>query len=949
MGSGGAIEGCLNEGAIVATSAAVSNIGGIAGQMCGSITHTENRGPVTGGINVGGIVGRTSETIVIRDVVNKGEVLAWSTLYTGLGYGVGGIAGNVSSSNTQMSRCVNAGSVTGYIDATGGIVGVFLGGGSITYCYNEGAVTGRSNRNGSGIGGIIGMKNYGFTTRNNYNTGKLRYVAPPDIATAVSYFISPTFALRGEVWAPNPDVGDNYYSADCATQILTLRPDYETVVTPENVQTVKTLLKNCTDEYVLIGAGGYPIIIWDKDIWDGVNADTDWYNANGSSFELRNPYELAGLAVIVNNKPENSEAGAVTGLVSWLPADDFLGKSIALAADVDLGGRMVSPGALEGTAWNPPVWEGSEWVPIASYSSNGTHGAGSGDGVYGRPFKGYFDGGFHEIRNLYVPGDPAAGTNSSKTNGHALFGDLGRDGVVANVILKSGYIRGARFTGGIVGRNWGHVARCANYATVETDGSRGGGGITGVNYKNGAAWDPWVMNCFNFGTVVTGDIANPGGITGDNEGLIENCYNVGNGLNKTDASKYVMGGIVGGARGVGTITNSYSLSETGCPDRIAGASGGAIDTDSGLKTESEMTSPDFIPVINGEGRAFAGDTTGANRGYPVFKGAYTPDYGVFTAFEQIGAPERLSYVEGQIFEMKGFKVRAHYDDGSAETISQLALGTPGALAMGETSVVITAYHGTSHAAFTFGITVLENVLTDLRITSEPTVKTYTEGDTFKREGLKLTVGFLNGQSWVLDDDAYIVIPETMALGTTSVAILYTYRNYTTVCAITGLTVNKKQEIPDDGQNNNPPPEENQNNNPGNEQNSNPGSEQSNSPQGSSQNNNQSGNSRSSGGSSRSSGNDAGDGTGSGTDSARDAETSSGVGTEKGTKTPVAEEKTPLAAVPDEDASAQGGGMPVWVAIALAISAALLAGILTYILTRRRYDRKSMDSYRSQVD
>jgi hypothetical protein len=946
LGSGGAIEGCLNEGEIVSTSVAIGNVGGIAGQMRGSIIRTENRGAVAGSSNIGGIVGSAPDGLVIRDVVNKGDILAWST-GTGLGSGVAGIVGNAGS-HLQMSRCVNVGNITGYIAVTGGIVGFISGGDSITYCYNEGKVTGRSGRNGSGIGGIIGMKNYGFTTRNNYNTGKLCYIAPPDISTAITYFISPTFALRGEVWT-GTDVGDNYYSDDCTDQILTLRPDYETVVTPENAQTVKALLKNCTDEYVLIGAGGYPIIIWDKDVWDGVNADTDWYNANDSSFELSNPYELAGLAMIVNNKPEDSDAGAAEGLISWLPADDFIGKVVKLTADVDLGGRMVSSGNLEGDAWSSPVWEGSEWVPIASYSSNGTHGAGSGDGVYGRPFKGYFDGGFHEIQNLYVPGDPAAGTNSSKTNGHALFGDLGRDGVVANVILKSGYVRGARFTGGIVGRNWGHVSRCANYATVETDGSRSGGGITGVNYKNGAAWDPWVMDCFNFGIVVTGDIANPGGITGDNEGLIENCYNAGKGMNKTDSSKYIMGGIVGGARGVGTVTNSYSLSETGYPDRIAGASGGAISSDSGLKTEVEMISQDFISVINGEGRAFVSDTTGANHGYPVFRGAYTPDDGVFTAFEQVGAPERLSYVEGQIFEIKGFKVRAQYDDGSAETVSQLALSTPGALAAGDTAVIITAYHGTSQAAFSFGITVLENALTNLLITSEPTVKIYTEGDAFKRDGLKLTAGFLNGQSRVLDDDEYSVIPETLALGVTFVAILYTYRNYTTVCAITGLTVNKRTENPGNGQNNNPPPGENQNNNQESGPNHQSESGQNANPPGGSQSSNQSGGSRNSGGSGIGFVSDIGNGTGAGTDAvANDAQVAD-TGAETGSKTPIAEDKTPLADVSDKSDSGQsGGGMSVWAAIALAAAVALLVGILTYILTRRRYDRKSMDSYRTQA-
>jgi hypothetical protein len=363
----------------------------------------------------------------------------------------------------------------------------------------------------------------------------------------------------------------------------------------------------------------------DPTIWDGVTYDTSWYNETDTEFTLESAAQLAGLAKIVNNKPESSEAGAVTGIDSNVPADDFLGKTVTLTIDVDLGGVEESPGVLDLTAltWTSPVWSGNTWVPIASFTSSGAHTAGgSGDGAYGRPFKGVFDGGFHTISNIYVPGDPTQGYDSPLTNGHAVFGDLGRDGLVKNLIIDSGYIRGARYVGGIVGRNWGHVENTGNYATIETDGDRSGGGIVGVNYTSLAAagWTPWVKNSYNFGTIMKGDQRYSGGIACDNEGLIENCYNAGTGAFRNSATGAVgalMGGIVGGYRSVGTITNCWSLSGDGQPTRIVAASANT-PAGSGFKTDAEMKSEDFVATL---GAAFQYN----EGGYPLLVGQSIPE------------------------------------------------------------------------------------------------------------------------------------------------------------------------------------------------------------------------------------------------------------------------------------------------------------------------------------
>ena len=344
-------------------------------------------------------------------------------------------------------------------------------------------------------------------------------------------------------------------------------------------------------------------------LWDG-SIDTSWYNTTDTSFTITTAAQFAGFAAIVNNKPSTSAAGAVTGSNSSIPADDFLGKTVTLAVDLDLGGIETSAGSLVGTTYTRPEWTGLAWTPIGTYT--GSNAAESNNGERGRPFKGTFDGGFHTISNVYIKGNNTAGYDDILDNSHALFGDLGHDGTVKNVVLASGYIRGDRFTAGIAGRNWGHVENCANYATIETDGGRSGGGIAGVNYENtpSDSHKPWVKNSFNAGLVMAGDQAYGGGIVNDNEGIVENCFNVGTGARKTSMSTKI-GGIVGGDRGVGTVTNCYSITGDGYPTRLVATQNAPAGT---MLTAEEMKTNDFVWQL---GSAFNLSDDG---GFPILAG-----------------------------------------------------------------------------------------------------------------------------------------------------------------------------------------------------------------------------------------------------------------------------------------------------------------------------------------
>lgn len=377
--------------------------------------------------------------------------------------------------------------------------------------------------------------------------------------------------------------------------------------------------------------------------WDGRTIDVTWYDEESTTFYIHTPAEFAGFAKIVNNKTEGSDAGLVTDpafkVDPRLPADDFIipgedysgtaeganytQKTIVLCNDIDLGSVLVTPPTLDESdngGYVPPVYSGNTWTAIGSYTPETQ----SNNGLKGRPFKGIFNGNYHEITNLYVPIGPNESNLGSATgNSHGLFGDLGLYGIVKNTILKSGYIHGARFTAGIVGRNWGTIEKCANFATIETNGARSGGGIAGVNYKNNFP-SPKIENCYNRGIIVTGDQARPGGIVSDNEGTVgesvKNCYNIAKMSHKTLPTTYISGGIVGGQRSAISPGNCYTIDDAQFPTRIIGANANTIKDGSALgtnafKTQDEMASPDFVSSL---GSAYTADSENENDGFPVF-------------------------------------------------------------------------------------------------------------------------------------------------------------------------------------------------------------------------------------------------------------------------------------------------------------------------------------------
>ena len=240
-----------------------------------------------------------------------------------------------------------------------------------------------------------------------------------------------------------------------------------------------------------------------------------------SVYQIRNAGELYWFAGLVN--------GTLTDVEQDLDACAVLTGDIIINKDV-----LNSDGTLNGTPTNV-------WTPIGRDEYN--------------TYTGTFDGQGHTISGIYI---------DSNATFVGLFGYIGTDGNVLNLILADSYINSSNssdhsigFVGGICGYNEGSfITNCSNSGTV--NGGKFTGGICGYNYGS-------ITDCSNSGTVTgSGDV---GGICGENEGSIINCSNSG-----TVTGSDNVGGICG-IEANGSIincSNSGSVSSSGAGELFVG-------------------------------------------------------------------------------------------------------------------------------------------------------------------------------------------------------------------------------------------------------------------------------------------------------------------------------------------------------------------------------------------
>ena len=247
------------------------------------------------------------------------------------------------------------------------------------------------------------------------------------------------------------------------------------------------------------------------------------------------------------------------------------------------------------------------WIPIGDLSM---------------PYQGTFDGGNHTVKGLYVHND--------ETVFVGLIG-YSMESTIRNVTVADSYLHGARYVGGVVGKNDASiVSNCYNTASII--GNMYVGGVVGVSYDScvqdcsnagsvngqedvggvvGVNSESVVTNCYNTGTVSGSQ--NIGGVVGSNDMSVTHCYNIGA---VTGSSN--VGGVAGESSG--GIINCYYLD-------TCGAEGEGIS-----KTDAQFRSGEVAFLLNDEESEGVWKQTIGTQNYPGFAGQ-TVYYGYISCAE----------------------------------------------------------------------------------------------------------------------------------------------------------------------------------------------------------------------------------------------------------------------------------------------------------------------------
>ena len=118
--------------------------------------------------------------------------------------------------------------------------------------------------------------------------------------------------------------------------------------------------------------------------------DTSWYDAAAAEFTISTPTQLAGLAAITSpaNDYDAWQAGGRSSRAEGIAQDNFAGKTVRLASDLDMGGKL-----------DPQ----KRFDPVSDMNNWGGGGQGTSNGTYKEvAWQGTFDGQNHTIANVYL-------------------------------------------------------------------------------------------------------------------------------------------------------------------------------------------------------------------------------------------------------------------------------------------------------------------------------------------------------------------------------------------------------------------------------------------------------------------------------------------------------------------------------------------------------------------
>ncbi len=517
----GMVKGCSNNAAV---SASVS-VGGIAGRNDGTILNCSNTGMVSGlrndSISVGGVVGENYEGTVL-ECYNTGDVFG--------GFEVGGVVGK-NSETVQDSY--NIGDVTLNCDpgspaCVGGVVGKNNINTSVTNCYNTGMITGvegvtiEEEDDDSYIGGGgSGSMHLG----RSFNGG----ICGENAGTVTScYYLAGTVdGGIGDSNVTGSDVAGSAEAIDAAAfaeQSSFIDWDFDTVWMMDE-QLARPILCALSEKIDDTENDTLSISTLEElaALRDAVNGGNDYA---GVTVTLAADIDLGGL----NEYEEGVEEK------QWIPIGN---QETPFAGTFDGGGHTISG-----------LYFSRNYVDVYM----GLFGYSTGT-IQNMCVTGKIELGFRYVGGVVGQNDGTVANCqfSGDIEGASLVGGVAgyNTGRVINCRLtgeNSNIITGYSYIGGVVGQNAGTVAGCQNAGTVTgvDSGSEESvlvGGITGYNEAAGI-----IQNCSHIGTV-SGNLT-VGGVAGANEGTLKGCYHSG----AVSGSEGV-GGVVG--RNENTVTSSW--------------------------------------------------------------------------------------------------------------------------------------------------------------------------------------------------------------------------------------------------------------------------------------------------------------------------------------------------------------------------------------------------------
>jgi len=520
----GTMQNCYATGSVTGTY----YVGGVAGQVEGTMQNCYATGSVNGSYDVGSVVGRVDSSSTVQNCYATGSV-------TGTSY-VGGVAGRVSSSST-VQNCYATGSVTGsyYV---GGVAGYVYSGTVQSCAALNPSVSGTGN-----VGRIIGdninstvADNYAYSgmTGNGSSDGTSKNVT--EIAadgtlfglfTTTNGWTTANGSLPGLFGAAVPmpshllDTGANPFDGGDGTS-------------------AETAYQISTAEQLAWLAGK-------------VNAGDTAYNANTVYYKLTNHIDLSAYDAV------NTEFNGGEG---WIPIGNntnrFQGQfdgnkhtvsGLYINRTGDLTGLFGY--VAEGTVQN---------LGVVNAEVKGENSVG---GVAG-----YVDSG--TVQNCYFTGS---------INGTTEVG--GMAGFISNSTVQNCYVTGSVTgtieVGGIAGFIFNStVQNC--HVTGSINGTTEVGGVAGYVAPSGI-----VQNCYATGSVTGNDLV--GGVAGYVENsTVQNCAALNPSISGSDGVGRVIGSVVSGGS---TVENNYAYSGMSC------TSIGGSNSDGIFKNAADIADANF--------------------------------------------------------------------------------------------------------------------------------------------------------------------------------------------------------------------------------------------------------------------------------------------------------------------------------------------------------------------